>query len=120
MKKLCLMIVALAAVLSFTACKRTTDTEQQTESIADIQLTNCVHHVQYFSNDAIDYFNSLLKNGKWEEGLIKMSGDYIFMLRNGDTISYASDLGAINDEANNRYLLLTDEQKSTLNEFLKP
>jgi hypothetical protein len=130
MKKLCLMIVALAAVLSFTACKQTADTEQQTtnpeqqtESIADLISVECIVPNHQSSVQLADgekaYIDSLLKNGKWGEGLIKMTGNYTITLANGVTFSYASDIGAINDVTHNRYLVFTDEQQRSFNALLK-
>lgn len=74
----------------------------------------------FFSDEESAYFYSLLEDGKWKKGLIKMSGDYTFTFEKDVTLSYASDIGAINDTTQNRHLELTDEQKNALNEFLKP
>lgn len=75
----------------------------------------------YFSDEEKAYFYSLINSGKWGEGdIIKMTGDYTFTFEKDVTLSYASDIGAINDTTHNRHLELTDEQKNALNEFLKP
>ena len=61
---------------------------------------------------------SILQSGEWKEGTADCFND-CFILINGDVVNYHSDCGTINDEKGEKRLVLTADDKETLNAILQ-
>ena len=65
-----------------------------------------------------DTILAMLQSGEWQEGTADCFHD-CFILINGDELNYHSDCGTINDEKSEKRLVLTEEDKETLNAILQ-
>ena len=60
----------------------------------------------------------LLNNGEWINDLCKCRCDYQFTL-NGKELNYSSEIGAFNNITDEQYLILSDDDKVAVNEYLE-
>ena len=77
-----------------------------------------VYGSQSFEGDGKKYLRKLLNDGKWEPGYRDCNYDAWFFCHNDKIIEYAAYEGVFYDVNANKHLVLTDEEKMTLNEYL--
>lgn len=60
----------------------------------------------------------LLNNGEWIDDLCKCRCDYQITI-NGKELNYSSEIGAFNNITDEQYLILSDDDKVAVNEYLE-
>ena len=60
----------------------------------------------------------LLNNGEWNNDLCKCRCDYQLTL-NGKKLNYSSEIGAFNNITDEQYLILSDDDKVAVNEYME-
>ena len=60
----------------------------------------------------------LLNNGEWNNDLCKCRCDYQLTL-NGKELTYSSEIGAFNNISDEQYLILSDDDKVAVNEYME-
>ncbi len=68
-------------------------------------------------SEAQEYIIDLLNNGRWYFDLIKCPADVNFYTK-GMTLGYCAESGAFNDFTLRRSLVVTEEQRVIINEYL--
>ena len=64
------------------------------------------------------YLNDLLNDGEWKNGRLNADYDAFFNCESDQRIYYASSQGVFYDITADKYLIISDEQRVTLNEYL--
>lgn len=127
MKKWTALAFVLVFIVALAACGETKEHgEAETESPqpADIETASgIVTHVgtedtYKLTMEEIEQITEIIENGNWNtEGTADCANDYNFTI-NGETYSYHSECGTLNDNLNNRSLTATDAEKELINAVL--
>ena len=75
------------------------------------------HKEIVISTEDKDYIIDLLNKGKWVNDLVESAGDFVFYTKKQE-LHYSSMCGSFNDGANNRCLIVTEEQRQRINRIL--
>ena len=110
---LSILIVLLLCISAFAGCEKQEDKITYSGEMV-IEPINLSVEAMTESQLILD----LLNNGEWINDLCKCRCDYQITI-NGKELNYSSEMGAFNNNTDELYLILSDDDKVAVNEYLE-